>query len=469
MDIDAESPFPPQARSEYVSPPPPQKRSLWPVAVVIFVLLAVGAFWYYPLHQRNAATSQYQSLLSQAPDLSLEQRVDAWQNFLDKNADKFEEDAAILAEARSAQSEANDEMLRRDMQADFEALKARAPDLSPDEATAAWKQFTQKYQGRVTDDESMKEEMDSIIKTARLESAQAQFKVLMQDASTAPADTDAAKALAARWADYVKNYSDTGHEIEKARQGVTYFTNWTPGPKLGDVRVIDLGRGVKLEMVYIRGGTFQMGSPESEQPRGNDEGPVHPVELDGFWMGKFEVTQEQYQQITGKNPSHFKDAKNPVEQVSWNDAKAFCDTLSQKTGQAFRLPTEAEWEYACRAGSQTAYSFGDSESQLGDYAWYDRNSGRRTHPVGGKRPNAWGLYDMHGNVYEWCGDWYDSDYYKNSPRKNPTGPSSGSSRVNRGGSWISSPWGCRSAFRYRGTPGITFNYLGFRVAASASR
>jgi len=238
-------------------------------------------------------------------------------------------------------------------------------------------------------------------------------------------------------------------------------------PSHGDTCAFDLGDGVKLEMVYIQGGTFQMGSPSSESGRSDNEGPVHAVELDGFWMGKFEVTQEQYQSIMGSNPSHFKDSKNPVEKVSWKDAKSFCDKLSQKTGQTFRLPTEAEWEYACRAGSSTAYCFGDSESQLGDYAWYNSNSGRKTHPVGGKRPNTWGLYDMHGNVWEWCGDWPGN--YSSGLKKNPTGPATGSRRVLRGGSWGNNPGGCRSAYRNGGTPGFAFNLLGFRAAASPSR
>jgi formylglycine-generating enzyme required for sulfatase activity len=206
-----------------------------------------------------------------------------------------------------------------------------------------------------------------------------------------------------------------------------------------------------------------MGSPSSESGRDSDEGPVHTVELDGFWLGKTEVTQAQYQAIMGTNPSKFKGPSNPVEQVSWEEASEFCRKLSQRAGKTYNLPTEAQWEYACRAGTTTRYSFGDSDNALGDYAWYDSNSGKQTHPVSQKRPNAWGLYDMHGNVWEWCLDWKDS--YPSGRVSNPTGPSSASFRVFRGGSWYSSSRYCRSAFRYDGSPGNRIGDLGFRPAA----
>jgi formylglycine-generating enzyme required for sulfatase activity len=156
----------------------------------------------------------------------------------------------------------------------------------------------------------------------------------------------------------------------------------------------------------------------------------------------YEVTQQQYEKVMGTNPSTTKGPQNPVEKVSWNDAVEFCRKLSalpaeKSAGYVYRLPTEAEWEYACRAGTQTAYSFGDSESELGDYAWYDKNAGGTTHPVGSKKPNAWGLYDMHGNVFEWCQDWYGS--YPSGSVTDPTGESSGSHRVVRGGAGTASP------------------------------
>jgi formylglycine-generating enzyme required for sulfatase activity/serine/threonine protein kinase len=217
---------------------------------------------------------------------------------------------------------------------------------------------------------------------------------------------------------------------------------------------LDLGRGVRMELVFIAPGEFLMGSNES-----NYEKPIHTVRITrGFWMGKYEVTQEQWEAVMGNNPSNFKGAQNPVEKVSWNNATEFC----RKTGT--RLPTEAEWEYACRAGTTTKYSSGDSDSDLNGVAWYFGNSGRQTHTVGQKAANPWGLYDMHGNVWEWCADWYADSYYQNSPGNDPTGPPSGSARVLRGGSWYDSPGVCRSAFRNWFTPDYrNFNFFGFRV------
>jgi len=181
-------------------------------------------------------------------------------------------------------------------------------------------------------------------------------------------------------------------------------------------------------------------------------------------VGVYEVTQEQYQRVMGSNPSNFKGANLPVEEVSWNDAQEFCRKLSQQEGKAYRLPTEAEWEYACRAGSGTRFHFGDDESQLGEYAWYENNSESQTHPVGTKRPNAFGLFDMHGSVWEWCSDGYDESYYKNSPVDDPQGPSAGDVRVLRGGSWYGWPGDSRSALRLRGTPDGRISSVGFRVA-----
>ncbi len=237
----------------------------------------------------------------------------------------------------------------------------------------------------------------------------------------------------------------------------------------------DLGEGVILEMVWIPGGTFSMGSPESEEGRSNNEGPVHEVELDGFWMGKTEVTQEQYQAIVGSNPSYFKGPKNPVESISWEDAMEFCRKLSQRTGQTFTLPTEAQWEYACRAGTTTPFHFGDTISTI--QANYDGNSTygngvkgeyrQRTVPAGSFALNAFGLYDMHGNVWEWCADWYGD--YTSERQKNPTGPSTGSDRVFRGGCWRNDPRDCRSANRDSHSPGARSYSLGFRVCLSPVR
>jgi len=233
----------------------------------------------------------------------------------------------------------------------------------------------------------------------------------------------------------------------------------------------DLGNGVKLEMVAIKGGTFEMGSPSSEQDRDNDEGPVHTVELDGFWMGRYEVTQEQWQAIIGNNPSYFKGYNLPVERVSWNEVMEFCKKLSEKTGKKYTLPSEAQWEYACRAGTKTPFHTGytistDQANYDGNYIYGTGTKGvyrQKTTSVENFNPNSFGLYDMHGNVWEWCLDYYDENYYSKSPSKNPVNMNSSSYRVLRGGSWVRNPGDCRSAGRTGINPDFRYDRLGFRV------
>jgi formylglycine-generating enzyme required for sulfatase activity len=212
---------------------------------------------------------------------------------------------------------------------------------------------------------------------------------------------------------------------------------------------IDLGGGVKLEMVLIPAGDFLMGSPESDADATPHEKPQHRVRITKpFYLGKYPVTQEQWETIMANNPSRYKGLQNPVEQVSWEDCQQFLNKLNAKSGPGaakFQLPTEAQWEYACRAGSTGKYCFGDHESRLGDYAWYNQaNSHARatTHPVGRKKPNAWGLYDVHGNISEWCADWYEEAYYRESPPQDPQGPTTGSGRVLRGGRTVIRPALC---------------------------
>ncbi len=228
----------------------------------------------------------------------------------------------------------------------------------------------------------------------------------------------------------------------------------------------DLGNGVKLEIVALPGGTFEMGSDNGTI----DEKPKHKVTLSPFAIGKYEVTQAQWQAVMGNNPSYFKGDNLPVERVSWLNVQKFIERLKLKTGnQTYCLPTEAEWEYAARAGSTGKYSFGDDAAKLGEYAWFRGNSGAKTHPVGLKKPNDWGLYDMQGNVSEWCQDWYSKDYYEQSVNStNPRGPSSGEYRVLRGGPWFINIDDARPVYRGFYNPGDRDISVGFRVVVARS-
>ncbi|MGK7946813.1 MAG: SUMF1/EgtB/PvdO family nonheme iron enzyme [Microcystaceae cyanobacterium] len=219
-----------------------------------------------------------------------------------------------------------------------------------------------------------------------------------------------------------------------------------------------LSNKVELEMVSIPTGEFMMGNNKY-----GDDKPIHKVALKGFYMGKYPITQAQYQAVMGVNPSRFKGDNHPVEQVSWNDAQEFCRKLSEMTGKIYQLPSEAQWEYSCRAGSTTRYYFGDDEGQLGNYAWYRANSNRQTHPVGQKKPNNWGLYDMHGNVWEWCEDDYIGNY-ENTPTDGTAYKNESMQYiVLRGGSWSFNPQNCCSVFRFFNTRSLDFNNIGFRV------
>jgi formylglycine-generating enzyme required for sulfatase activity len=219
----------------------------------------------------------------------------------------------------------------------------------------------------------------------------------------------------------------------------------------------------EIEMVDLPAGRFIMGSEEEE-----DERPPHEVHLDPFAMGRHLVTQDQWLSVMGSNPSKFAWRGDlPVEWVCWNDAQCFIVLLNRATGMTYRLPTEAEWEYACRAGSTTRFCCGDGEEGLVDYGWFKRNSGYESHPVGQKRANVWGLYDMHGNVFEWCQDWYRKDYYHASGKRNPVCDEATSGRkVLRGGGWSDKGDYCRSASRLGRSPKVKSYHIGFRLAFS---
>jgi formylglycine-generating enzyme required for sulfatase activity len=234
-----------------------------------------------------------------------------------------------------------------------------------------------------------------------------------------------------------------------------------------------------MEMVPIPAGQFTMGVNDGPI----DAKPAHRVKVDGFLMDQHEITQEVYEKVTGQNPSRRKNPQNPVEQVTWVAAARFCNTRSLQEGlkpcyntntwecdfsaNGYRLPTEAEWEYACRAGSTTRFYFGQMTAALTAFAWFEGNSHSAPHPVGQRKPNAWGLYDMAGNVWEWCNDFYGARYYRDSPADNPRGPNEGEKRVLRGGAWSSSADSCTSWIRNCDEAGqtdvcLTMDSNGFR-------
>ena len=237
-------------------------------------------------------------------------------------------------------------------------------------------------------------------------------------------------------------------------------------PKQGETMTMTLPGGATMEMIYVAPGSFTMGSPESEDGREDDERQHRVTLTKGFWLGKYEVTQAQWESVMGSDPTYFKGDDRPVENVSWNDCQEFIREVNAEAERQFgsevRLPTEAEWEYACRAGSIGAFA---GTGDLDSMGRYSGNSGDKTHPVGQKSPNAWGFYDMHGNVWEWCNDWYGS--YPGGSVTDPAGAASGVGRVLRGGGWSSSARYCRSASRYWDYPGYRSGRGGFRLACSA--
>ena len=249
-----------------------------------------------------------------------------------------------------------------------------------------------------------------------------------------------------------------------------------PSPQPAKELTLDLGNNVSMKLALIPAGKFLMGA-KNEEDLSDDEAPLHNVTISKpFYMGIYPVTQSQWAEVMATTLAQQRDkankdwpffgegADNPIYYVSWEEAAEFCTKLSKKTGRTVKLPTEAQWEYACRAGSRTKFGFGANEEDFGDYAWYTKNSDEKTHPVGQKKPNTWGLYDMHGNVWEWCRDWYDKDYYSATGNVlDPQGPEDGAFRVLRGGCWGQVPLRCRSASRMWDFPAGRGGSMGFRV------
>jgi len=279
------------------------------------------------------------------------------------------------------------------------------------------------------------------------------------------------------WEAFLRDYKDSSRVLE-ARQRLKELLKPRATEGLpGDYLTVDLGFDVELSLRLIPAGEFMMGAVLGDDNAHYNENPQHRVEISRpFYMGVHEVTQKQWQRVMGSDPSGFKGADHPVENVSWKEAVAFCLKVSELTGETYRLPTEAEWEYACRAGSKTKYYWGNSISEgiIKQYAWYENNAldGYWTSPhaalegtqsVGQKLSNAWGLFDMCGNVWEWCSDWYSANYYLNSPTKDPQGPTSGAYRVIRGGCWINKAEFLRASDRNWAKPYNLNRNIGFRV------
>ena len=278
----------------------------------------------------------------------------------------------------------------------------------------------------------------------------------------------------------VKSDPDHGFELISEEPAEPLPAEPRPRPP---AEVVSPSSGMKL--ILVEPGSFVMGSTEGDP----DEAPPHEVRITRpFYLGACVVTQREYEKVVGRSPNHFKDhPRNPAEQVAWLDAARFCNLLSDKDGKppfyrlddrsatvddwkgiGYRLPTEAEWEFACRAGRNARYGYGDDDSKLGNFAWYSANSSGRTHPVGTKRPNAWGFFDMHGLVWEWCWDGYDPAYYTKKVAVDPRGPDLGAKfRSLRGGNWRDDAANLRSANRIWFEPSIRLRYIGFRVASNA--
>jgi formylglycine-generating enzyme required for sulfatase activity len=271
------------------------------------------------------------------------------------------------------------------------------------------------------------------------------------------------------WSSPLKNVAgDVGQNIASGARSITWNVLQEQEQLLGSaIQFKVMANGKKWfepELVFVQGGTFQMGSNSGDE----DEKPAHSVTLSDFSVGKFEVTQAQWKEIMGTAPSIFSGCDNcPVEHVSWDDVQSFIQKLNARTGKSYRLPTEAEWEYAARGGNKSKGFTYSGSNDLAAVAWYDSNSGSITHPVGQKFANELRIYDMNGNVWEWCSDWYGA--YSSSTQTNPKGISSGQFRVVRGGSWSDSANDCRSSIRRSYYTGRGNDFLGFRLVLSPVR
>lgn len=261
---------------------------------------------------------------------------------------------------------------------------------------------------------------------------------------------------------YKKDGSKVKYPYETIDSIVTYNYDDVIEDEVGENRTFTVN-GVSFTMVAVKGGTFTMGATSEQTGAASSESPTHLVTLSDYYIGETEVTQELWQAVMGSNPSEFTgNLQRPVENVSWNDCQTFITKLNALTGETFSLPTEAEWEYAARGGDKAQGYLYSGSNTIGDVAWYTSNSSGTTHPVKTKQANELGVYDMSGNVWEWCSDWYGS--YSSSAQTDPVGPSSGSDRVLRGGGWHGDATYCRVAYRNNNTPTIVLLIYGLRLS-----
>jgi formylglycine-generating enzyme required for sulfatase activity len=404
-----------------------KKPSPFVWGILAVVILAIGLFFFKPWAPSidPAIQKQFTTLKAAANTLAKEKR---WQVALDKyNA-------------------ANTLLVEKVVQDSIASISKRLEGIAKAKETEAWeaakKQNTIKsYQGYLAAYENGTYKSEADIAIAKIETylkSEAGRKRLAEEQATAKKKIEEEKKRLAE---------------EQAKEKLKRL----PSPIQKLLR----------DMVYVKGGKFTMGCTSEQEDCGDDEKPSHKVTLSGFNIGKYEVTQLQWQAVMGTNPSDNKGCGEcPVEKVSWNDIQEFIKKLKKLTGKRFRLPTEAEWEFAARGGTRSqGYKYAGSNS-LGSVAWYEENSNDNTHPVGQKLPNELGLYDMAGNVFEWCTDRYGRNYYNTSPSSNPKGPSSGAGRVLRGGGWYYSATRCRVADRNDGDPSYRSFINGFRVALS---
>jgi formylglycine-generating enzyme required for sulfatase activity len=381
---------------------------------------------------------------------------------------RMEEEAALQKKREQIELEHKAaELARLDAQISEMKMRLGSGTASGNDSLKAMVAMVQKREGQVKQLELLRQQRES--EELKRQQEIEQLKVAAKEKRRAAVDADIADYQTVADSPYGKDLVDAAWQSLVGNYPIAAEVS------KGDVATLrkavvegkSLVELVSGELVAVPGGCFQMGDAFGEGS--SNETPVHEVCLNSFFIGKTEVTQAQWRQVMGGNPSYFFDCGDdcPVEKVSWNDVQNYLKKLNTLTGKNFRLPTEAEWEYAARSGGkQSKYAGGDNVDAV---AWYAKNSSKKTHPVGQKEPNGLGLYDMGGNVWEWCQDWYDPDYYGQSPRNDPQGGASGSFRVNRGGSWGGADVNARTTSRYRNEPRDRYDDLGFRLVLTSGQ